>query len=105
MSGVQVGTRLDLLLELRTRVDREICALQRRLALDTTGTETASAGTRARPVTIRPRDRLTEELLAQLGVTSRAVKEWSVAAGINPAVPPGRVSLQLVQTYAKEHTS
>jgi hypothetical protein len=42
-------------------------------------------------------------LLEERGVTARDVKEWAVAAGLNTKVPRGRVSLQLVQTYAEAH--
>lgn len=99
MSGVKVGTRLDHLIDLRTRVEQEIQTERRRLALDPTGVQNAP-GNVAKPVT-RTREDATTFLLRQLGVTPRAVKEWSVRAGINTAIPPGRVSLQLVQDYAE----
>lgn len=95
MSGVRVTvSRLDDLLKLRARVDHEIAAERRRLELATP---------RPTPRPVRPRENATGALLAQLGVTSRDVKEWAVIKGINTEVSRGRVSLQLVQSYAEEH--
>jgi hypothetical protein len=101
MSGVRVGTRLDHLLTLRKRLEHEIRVEQRRNALDPTGAHDATTPTKKR--VHRGVEDTTAALLQRLGVTSRTVKEWAVSQGIYPAVPPGRVSLQLVESYAKEH--
>lgn len=105
MAGVETRTRLEQLqaLHRRTRHDRQsallhgdthlhhkLCLLEQRLEQ-----EIAALLPRR---TDRARD-----LLAQLGVTSTDVKRWAVTVGLLDAVKRGRISVELVETYAEMH--
>lgn len=91
MSGVTTGTRLEQLRKLRTRIEQEIAAEERRLALE---------GMRVFQRPARGRNRV-DELLAELGATAGDVKRWALAAGLITEIRRGRVGLQLVEAYAQ----
>lgn len=95
MSGVRTGTRLEQLERLRVKIDQEIAAERRRLALD-----------ERFEVFQRPRARRsdpTKDRLEALGISSHEVKVWAVAEGLLPAVKRGRVARALVEQYAEAH--
>lgn len=101
MSGIRFGSRLDQLRALRDQLDQEIANEEYR---DITG----NAG-RMRPPS-RPATRLVEVnrvdlRLRELGVTSREVKVWAVAAGLIPEVKRGRVAEALVEQFAAARAS
>lgn len=94
MSGVTVGSRLEQLEELRSRIEHEIAVERRRVALS---------------VPLRPPSPIrslvqvnrVDVRLAGLGVTSREVKEWAVDAGLLDRVHRGRVAAHLVEMFAE----
>ena len=119
MSGVTTGSRLQQLYALRARLDQEIAAERARVA-----TAPRAPGTITRPPTLpdakppaqnhrrgetgpRPglqaSDRTTAQMLLDLGVTPRQVKEWAVDQGLLAAVVRGRVARHLVIAYATTH--
>lgn len=104
MSGVQTGSRLDRLLALRSQIDMEIAAERRKEALSAP----PPAPENLTDYEIRSRRQkasaeVTRKRLAQLGVTSREVKEWAVRAGHLAAVTRGRVALDLIDDYVHAH--
>lgn len=108
MTGVRTCTREQALEQLLIRTRQEISCAVRREDL------------RALPRLRELRARLEDELgltpptkprraelvldrLAELGVTSRQVKEWAVEQGLIPAVVRGRISRGLVEAWAAAH--
>jgi hypothetical protein len=94
MSGVTVGSRLEQLEELRARIEYEIAAERRRVAISVPNPPPARVPklTEVNRVDVR---------LAGLGVTSRQVKEWAVDAGLLDHVHRGRVAAHLVEMFAE----
>lgn len=105
MSGLKVGTRLDQLLALRSRLDQEIAVERRKEALAVRRYETRHAQRRVRSSVqgVREADGTTALMLDRLGVTSLEVKQWGVREGFLLGVARGRVSLWLVNKYAEAH--
>ena len=110
MSGVRQGSRLQQLEALRARLDHEINVERRRTIIAEHRPATPAPPPPREPT---PRDDLdgrpdvtgfaltTRTLLDDLDVTPRQVKEWAVSVGLIPAVTRGRVSLELVRSYAR----
>jgi hypothetical protein len=94
VSGVQCGTYLERLEQLRQQVDQAIAAERRRVALE------GPIRLVARPHQQVPRGNRVDMRLASLGVTALQVKEWAVEAGLLDQVRRGRVALSLVEAYA-----
>lgn len=95
MSGIRFGSRLDQLRALRAQLDQEIANEEYR---DITGNPGRPTPPRApRLVEVNRVDLR----LRQLGVSSREVKVWAVAAGLIPEVKRGRVAEALVEQFAE----
>lgn len=112
MSGIRTITRAEALEVLLRRTRHEIaCAVrgeERHHLPRLRELEDAllvELGLPPRPKSPAPRRRAEHVLdrLAELGVTSRQVKEWAVETGRLPAVVRGRISRQLVEAYASQH--
>lgn len=95
MSGISTGTRLEQLERLKAKVDLEIAAERRRLALD------ERFVTFQRADHDRRRVDATKARLEQLGVTAKDVKVWAVGVGLLADVKRGRVARELVEKYAE----
>lgn len=102
MSGVQVGTRLDLLERLRVKIDQEIAVERRKLALNGPGPR-ARFDVFEKPKRKAPEPAAGERLIAELGVTTRDVKVWAVSVGLLDQVRRGRVAGSVVDAYALAH--
>ncbi|TAJ21807.1 MAG: hypothetical protein EPO65_00470 [Dehalococcoidia bacterium] len=102
MSGVQVGTRLDLLERLRVKIDQEIAVERRKLALNAPGPR-ARFEVYEKPKRKAPEPSAGDRLLVELGVTAHEVKVWAVSVGILDQIRRGRVAGHVVDAYALAH--
>lgn len=91
MSGVKVGTRLELLRRLRAQVDREIAAEERRVSTGTPAPRSRGS------VSVAPWEGIGDH------VTSREIKEWAVSQGLLERPRRGRAPRHLVDAYRKAH--
>lgn len=114
MSPVRTGPRLEHLLALQRRLEHEIAAERRKLALEdrdapgrtlpgATPEPVEQPSSRAR--TARATAAETAARLDRLGVNARQVKEWAITAGLLDEVKRGRVPGDLVAAYADAHTT
>lgn len=92
MSGVTVGTRLEHLERLRRRIDLELAAERRRVAL-------TPEAPPARRDTYVDDELNAAELLDKHWLTAKTVKRWALAQGLIPEVKRGRVPRHLVVAY------
>lgn len=94
MSGITVGSRLEQLERLRTRLDQEIAQERLRVVL---GQKVGYQAPPARP----ERGNRVQRRLRELGVTSLEVKRWAADAGLIDGVHRGRVAAHLVELFAE----
>ncbi|MEP7738549.1 hypothetical protein ABKW28_12905 [Nocardioides sp. 31GB23] len=108
MSGVRNVSRLEALETVQRRTQHEVSAavrrgdraeLRRLLPLGQALAREIAALRPPEPVKLQRAD-LVGERLAELGVTSHEVKVWACERGLIEAVKRGRISRELVETYA-----
>lgn len=95
LEGIRSGSRLDMLRDLKRRVDAEIRA-EEKLERSRTAIRAYKAKQEAR------RDSVSQRL-ARLGVTAHDVKTWALEQGLITEIRRGRVSGDLVDAYAADH--
>lgn len=101
MTGVRVGSRLERLIQLRTKIDQEIAAEARAAALRAP----AKPQPEPKPGVAAPvcPPSTGDALLVELGVTGNEVKLWAVSVGLVDKVNRGPCPNSLIDEYATAH--
>ena len=96
MSGITTGSRLEQLQALQRRIHHEIQIELRK-----------APGPKAPAKKPRKQEgpNVVQQRLAELGVTTRTVKEWGITQGLITEIKRGRIGITLVDAYAAAHAS